>query len=80
TQALRRVEAGLMEVPRVVVDSSVAARLRRGQSILLRGHDAPFDGFAYAACCGVVIAVGAVEKGELIPGRVFNLPLYTPTH
>jgi tRNA pseudouridine55 synthase len=73
-QALRRVEAGLMEVPRVVVDSSVAAKLRRGQSILLRGHDAPLDGFAYAACCGVLIAVGAVEKGELIPGRVFNLP------
>jgi tRNA pseudouridine55 synthase len=74
-QALRRLEAGLMEVPRVVVDSSVAAKLRRGQSILLRGHDAPFDGFAYAACGGVVVAVGAVEKGELIPGRVFNLPL-----
>jgi tRNA pseudouridine55 synthase len=74
-QALRRVEAGLMEVPRVVVDSSVAAKLRRGQSILLRGHDAPFDGFAYAACGGVVVAVGTVEKGLLIPGRVFNLPL-----
>ncbi|MGB6176279.1 MAG: tRNA pseudouridine(55) synthase TruB [Methylocella sp.] len=74
-KALRRVEAGLMEVPRVAVDSSVAAKLRRGQSILLRGHDAPFDGFAYAACRGVVVAVGAVEKGELIPGRVFNLPL-----
>lgn len=74
-KALRRVEAGLMEVPRVVVDSCVAARLRRGQPVLLRGHDAPFDGFAYAACGGVVVAVGAVEKGELIPGRVFNLPL-----
>jgi tRNA pseudouridine55 synthase len=74
-QALRRVEAGLMALPRVMVDRDSAAKLRRGQSILLRGHDAPFDGFAYAACCGVVIAVGAVEKGELIPGRVFNLPL-----
>jgi tRNA pseudouridine55 synthase len=74
-QSLRRVEAGLIEVPRVVVDSNVAARLRSGQSLLLRGDDAPFHGFAYAACCGVVIAVGAVEKGELIPGRVFNLPL-----
>lgn len=72
--ALRCVEAGLMEVPRVAVDSSVAAKLRRGQSILLRGHDAPVDGFAYAACCGVAIAVGAVEKGELVPRRVFNLP------
>jgi tRNA pseudouridine55 synthase len=74
-KALRPVEAGLMEVPRVVVDSCVAARLRRGQPVLLRGHDAPLDGFAYAAFGGVVIAVGAVEKGELIPGRVFNLPL-----
>ncbi|MGH6795500.1 MAG: tRNA pseudouridine(55) synthase TruB [Methylocella sp.] len=74
-KALRRVESGLAEVPRVVVDSCVAARLRRGQPVLLRGHDAPADGIAYAACRGVVIAVGAVEKGELIPGRVFNLPL-----
>jgi tRNA pseudouridine55 synthase len=73
--ALRRVEAGLMALPRVTVDRDSAAKLRRGQPILLRSHDAPFDGFAYAACCGVVIAVGAVENGELIPGRVFNLPL-----
>jgi len=73
--ALRRVEAGLVEVPRVAVDSSVAARLRQGQPVLLRGHDAPLAGPAYAACGGVVIAVGAVEKGELIPSRVFNLPL-----
>ncbi|MGH6834388.1 MAG: tRNA pseudouridine(55) synthase TruB [Methylocella sp.] len=74
-KALRRVEAGLLEVPRVVVDSSIAARLRRGQPVLLRGNDVPCDGIAYAAYRGVVIAVGAVEKGELIPGRVFNLPL-----
>jgi tRNA pseudouridine55 synthase len=73
-EALRRVEAGLMEVPRVVVDSSAAAKLRRGQPLLLRGRDAPFDGSAYAACGGVIVAIGAVEKGELIPGRVFNLP------
>jgi tRNA pseudouridine55 synthase len=72
-RALCRVEAGLTEVPRVVVDSGTAARLRRGQPVLLRGHDAPFDGSAYAACGGVVVAIGAVEKGELIPGRVFNL-------
>ncbi len=72
--AMRRVEAGLMELPRVIVDRDAAARLRRGQSILLRGADAPADGSAYAACGGVVIAVGAIEKGELVPGRVFNLP------
>jgi tRNA pseudouridine55 synthase len=73
-EAMRRVEAGLMELPRVIVDRDAAARLRRGQSILLRGADAPAGGSAYAACGGVVIAVGAIEKGELVPGRVFNLP------
>jgi tRNA pseudouridine55 synthase len=71
--ALRQVEAGLSELRRVVVDRGGAARLRRGQPILLRGHDAPIDGPAYAACGGVVVAVGAVERGELIPGRIFNL-------
>jgi tRNA pseudouridine55 synthase len=73
-EAMRRVEAGLMELPRVIVDRDAAARLRHGQSILLRGVDAPSNGSAYAACGGVVIAIGAVEKGELVPGRVFNLP------
>ncbi len=73
-QALRCVESGLLEMPRVVVDRTTAARLRRGQPILLRGQDAPAEGAAYAACGGVVIAVGAIEKGELVPGRVFNLP------
>jgi len=72
--AMRRVEAGLMEMPRVIVDRDAAAKLRRGQPVLLRGSDAPIAGSAYAACGGVVIAVGAVEKGELVPGRVFNLP------
>jgi tRNA pseudouridine55 synthase len=72
--ALRRVEAGLLELQQVVVDRDSAARLRRGQSVLLRGRDAPGDGAAYASCGGVVVAVGAIERGELVPGRVFNLP------
>jgi tRNA pseudouridine55 synthase len=73
-RALQCVEAGLMEMPRIAVDRDAAARLRRGQAILLRGQDTPLQGPAYAACGGVVIAVGAIEKGELVPGRVFNLP------
>ena len=72
--ALLTVEAGLNELPCVVVDRSGAARLRRGQPLLLRGRDAPADGFAYAACGGVVVATGMVEQGELVPARVFNLP------
>ncbi len=72
--ALRRVEAGLMEIPQIIVDREAAARLRRGQSILLRGRDTPMEGAAFASCGGVVVAVGAIEHGELVPGRVFNLP------
>ncbi len=72
--ALRRVEAGLGELTRILVDRSDAARLRRGQGMLLRGADAPSAGQAYAACGGVVIAVGGIEGGELVPARVFNLP------
>ena len=72
--SMMSVEAGLVEMPCVIVDRTAAARLRRGQSIILRGRDAPAEGFAYAACGGVVIATGAVEQGELVPARVFNLP------
>jgi len=72
--AFLRVEAGLMEMPCINVDRQMAARLRRGQAILLRGHDMPGQGQAYAACGDVVVAVGSIEGGELIPGRVFNLP------
>ena len=72
---LLTVEAGLTELPCVVVDRNAAARLRRGQSLLLRGRDAPLDGVAYAACGGVPVAFGPVEGGELVPHRVFNLPI-----
>jgi len=71
--ALYPVENGLAEVPCVVVDQTQAARLKRGQSIILRGRDAPIDGVAYAACGGVPVAFGEVARGELHPSRVFNL-------
>ena len=74
-RALLGVEAGLAEVPCVTVDRDGASRLRRGQPILLRGRDAPVGGMAYAACGGVVVALGSVEAGELVPSRVFNLTI-----
>lgn len=71
--ALLPVEAGLSELPCVVVDRNAAARLRRGQSILLRGRDAPMEGEdAYAVCDGQPVAFGEVRQGELAPSRVFN--------
>lgn len=72
--ALLPVEAGLSSLPCVVVDRTAAARLRRGQSILLRGKDAPMEGeTAYAVCEGAPVAFGAVHAGALTPSRVFNL-------
>ena len=50
-----------------------AARLRRGQAVLLRGRDAPvMTGLAYAMSQGQLVAVGELEKGSLRPTRVFN--------
>ena len=74
TDDLLSVEAGLTELPCILLDSNGAARLRRGQSVILRGRDAPAEGAAYAVCSGVVIASGLVERGEFVPNRVFNLP------
>lgn len=68
------VEAGLSGVPSVVISRHDASRLRRGQALILRGRDAPFEGMAYAACSGVPVAFGPVEDGALEPYRVFNLP------
>ena len=51
----------------------MAGRLMRGQSVILRGRDAPMAGKIFATCGGVLVAVGDVEKGELVPHRVFNL-------
>jgi tRNA pseudouridine55 synthase len=73
-EALLSVEAGLSELPCVVVDRDTAARLRRGGSVILRGRDAPHEGVVYAACGGVPIAFGEIVQGALAPARVFNLP------
>ena len=67
------VGAGLSEVPGVVVGRDDAAKLRRGQPLILRGRDAPAAGMAYASCGGVVVAFGPIESGALQPYRVFNL-------
>lgn len=75
-QALLGVEAGLTELPCIVLSRDQAARIRRGQSVILRGRDAPAEGGPYyTACGGVVVAVGMVEKGEFVPNRVFNLAI-----
>jgi tRNA pseudouridine55 synthase len=74
-EALLSVEAGLTELPCVIVDRDTASRLRRGGSVILRGRDAPCEGIVYAACGGVPVAFGEIVEGALTPSRVFNLPL-----
>jgi tRNA pseudouridine55 synthase len=67
------IEAALSELAVLNVGQSDAARLLRGQAVLIRGRDAPTDtGPTYAICKGHLIAVGRIEKGELHPLRVFN--------
>jgi tRNA pseudouridine55 synthase len=68
------VEAALSGVAEIAVSSSDAATLARGQSVLIRGRNAPITtGAAYAICKGQLIAIGEIEKGALQPTRVFNL-------
>jgi len=67
------VEAALHDLAVLNVGQNDAARLLRGQSVLIRGRDAPHvTGPTYATCKGHLIAVGRIEKGELHPIRVFN--------
>jgi tRNA pseudouridine55 synthase len=70
---LRPVESALSELPSVAISRDSAARLMRGQPVILRGREAPPEGKLYATCGGVLVAVGDVERGELVPHRVFNL-------
>jgi tRNA pseudouridine55 synthase len=70
---LRPVESALAELLEINVSQSDAARLARGQPVLLRGRDAPvMTGEAFALSKGTLIALCEIERGELRPLRVFN--------
>jgi len=67
------IEAALQDLAVLSVGQNDAARLLRGQPVLIRGRDAPaMNEPAYAVCKGHLIALGRIEKGELHPTRVFN--------
>lgn len=72
--ALKPVETALDDIPALAVSGSDAARLKRGQAVLMRGRDAPIlEGPVYAMSRGLLVALGEVQHGELRPTRVFNL-------
>jgi tRNA pseudouridine55 synthase len=70
---LRPIESALMDLIEITVNQSDAARLARGQSVLLRGRDAPIiTGEAFVLAKGSLVALVQIEAGELKPTRVFN--------
>ncbi len=72
--ALLPVETALDDIPALAVTRSDAARLHRGQAVLLRGRDAPIvSGTVYVTVAGRLLALAEIDNGELVPRRVFNL-------
>jgi tRNA pseudouridine55 synthase len=72
--ALEPVETALDDIPALAVSRADAARLQRGQAVLLRGRDAPIlRGTVYVTTAGRLIALAEVDRGEIVPRRVFNL-------
>jgi len=72
--ALMPVATALDDIPALAVSRADAARLQRGQAVLMRGRDAPvFSGTLYVTASGQLIALAEVDRGEIVPKRVFNL-------
>jgi tRNA pseudouridine55 synthase len=73
--ALLPVQSGLAAVPALQVSRADADRLALGQSVLLRGRDAPFlAGVVSVSTQGSLVALAEIEQGALKPRRIFNLP------
>jgi tRNA pseudouridine55 synthase len=71
---LQPVERGLSDILPVAIGPHEAQRLRNGQSVMLRGRDAPMVlGMAYATLNGQLVALVEGENGELKPKRTFHL-------
>jgi tRNA pseudouridine55 synthase len=72
--ALKPVETALADIPALAVSRADAARLQRGQAVLLRGRDAPIiRGAVYVTASGLLVALAEIDHGEIVPKRVFNL-------
>lgn len=72
-EKLRPVDIGLDTLPSLRVSPADAARLCHGQSILLRGRDAPIlEGPVAITAGGRLVALGEAEAGEIWPRRIFH--------
>jgi tRNA pseudouridine55 synthase len=71
---MQPVERGLTSLMAIAIGSHEAQRLKNGQSVILRGRDAPIVlGQAYATHNGTLVALVEGEHGELKPKRTFHL-------
>jgi tRNA pseudouridine55 synthase len=72
--AILPIETALDDIPALAVARADAARLQQGQAVLLRGRDAPiFRGTVYVTVSGQLLALAEVDRGEIVPKRVFKL-------
>jgi tRNA pseudouridine55 synthase len=72
--ALLPVATALDDIPALAVSRADAARLQRGQAVLMRGRDAPvLTGLVHVLASGHLVALAELERGEIVPKRVFNL-------
>jgi len=68
------IETALDDIPALAVSPADAARLQRGQAVLLRGRDASIiRGLVQVASSGQLVAIAEAERGAIVPRRVFNL-------
>ena len=68
------IETALDDIPALAVSPADAARLQRGQAVLMRGRDAAvLSGMVQVASGGQIVAIAEVDRGEIVPKRVFNL-------
>jgi tRNA pseudouridine55 synthase len=64
--------AALEFLPQIAVTDDAASRIRLGNSVIVRGRDAPVQADEVCATArGRLIAIGAVEAGMFRPKRVF---------
>ena len=72
--ALLPIETVLDGIPALAVDEEQAQRLRQGQSVLLRGANAPIaEDAVLVTHGGKPVGIAAIEQGSLKPKRLFNL-------
>ena len=71
---LRPIETVLDGIPALAIDDEQARRLKLGQSVLLRGANAPIAEDAVLVMSGgTPLGIGTIFQGSLKPKRLFNL-------